>query len=214
MEINVYPFFFQRYILSRIRDTTSAQLPTTVISRYTRRDGTYVGEIRTTLANWNRRVIPGLADVESAWLQLARPEPSPRGLNEDYYPLRCFPRINFDLGVHSWFGDFEGRRDPDGKWETVVIVIFTPANPTPNPHLTEQYHAPNVVGVTSVDGNSQFFCNGYYRKTPREEDRRYGCFSCGNEGGNLHCVRCGFARYCGAACQKEDWKRHRKHCNI
>lgn len=205
---------FLRYILSRFRDATGTQLPTAVLSRYTRRDGSYIGEIRTTLANWNRGVIPGLADVESAWRQLARPEPSPRGLNEDYYPLRCFPRINFDLGVHSWFGHFEGRRDPAGEWYPVLSVVFNPTHPTPNPHLDERRSAPNVTGVTVFeDCNKVQFCTGYYRHRPREQDRRYGCFNCGDEGGNLRCVSCGVARYCGTACQKKDWKRHRKLCN-
>jgi len=39
------------------------------------------------------------------------------------------------------------------------------------------------------------------------------CDSCGrNFGGRLRCSRCSSAYYCGAACQKQHWKKHKKEC--
>lgn len=46
---------------------------------------------------------------------------------------------------------------------------------------------------------------------------RSGCHACGSEqsknGGDLkHCAKCAKARYCGRACQRADWKRHKPEC--
>ncbi|TGO08889.1 hypothetical protein BTUL_0187g00080 [Botrytis tulipae] len=44
-----------------------------------------------------------------------------------------------------------------------------------------------------------------------------GCKKCGDipHGDTAHkqCARCGEVRYCGPACQKADWKEHKKMCN-
>ena len=37
------------------------------------------------------------------------------------------------------------------------------------------------------------------------------CKKCG-KAGTLKCGACRTARYCGAACQKADWKKHKKEC--
>ena len=41
-----------------------------------------------------------------------------------------------------------------------------------------------------------------------------GCWRCGGAGGAglRACGGCGVARYCGRACQKEDWARHKPVC--
>jgi len=39
------------------------------------------------------------------------------------------------------------------------------------------------------------------------------CVHCGKQGaGFKRCSRCKQDSYCGAACQKADWKRHKKTC--
>ena len=39
------------------------------------------------------------------------------------------------------------------------------------------------------------------------------CWTCGNPGGSLlRCSGCRKARYCGEACYREDWGRHREWC--
>ncbi len=45
--------------------------------------------------------------------------------------------------------------------------------------------------------------NNVNEKTP--------CFNCGVVGAPASCERCG-AKYCHVACQKSDWRRHRRHC--
>jgi len=45
-------------------------------------------------------------------------------------------------------------------------------------------------------------------------DSAESCAQCGKQGaGFKHCSRCKQACYCGAACQKVDWKRHKTTCS-
>jgi hypothetical protein len=42
------------------------------------------------------------------------------------------------------------------------------------------------------------------------------CGTCQNKGAEVNlstCARCGKAYYCSAACQKQDWKQHKKTCS-
>ena len=39
------------------------------------------------------------------------------------------------------------------------------------------------------------------------------CSVCGKAGATARCSRCRAVVYCGAACQRKDWKRHKKTCN-
>lgn len=57
--------------------------------------------------------------------------------------------------------------------------------------------------------------SGIFEIKINDETMEVICLSCENEFKKLFkCSKCLLAHYCGATCQKEDWKRHKKNCVI
>ena len=80
-----------------------------------------------------------------------------------------------------------------------VCMLVLPPEPLLGPDVVQRLGA--VSAVVPVDDEASKYL-GYFR-----------CSACGAFGAKLRaCSACHAARYCDEACQKADWRTHKKHC--
>lgn len=72
----------------------------------------------------------------------------------------------------------------------------------------------NPCGSIMVFGCTYACLDGYYRHGRRTFGLRHKCTNCDEvmTGTEYKCSLCKYTRYCSSACQKADWKTHKKKC--
>ena len=83
-----------------------------------------------------------------------------------------------------------------------------------DPTEYQRPHPDDVNGGSTTKSNSKSEPPTKDTKGKSAKDGSHCCFdpACQAPGARAECAQCHSAWYCGKACQRNDWKRHRKGC--